>query len=301
VPDARVGFVGLGDMGSRMAVRIVDAGFALTVYDTRSSAVEQVANRGARGAKDSLAVAQASDIICVCVVDAVQVRAVVDQMRPAFCPGQIVLIHSSVEPLAVKDLAAELEPLGVSLLDAPVSGSRPAADNGTLTVLLGGSSADVERVRPVLATVASNILHVGGVGAGEAVKLANNVMLHMNHLVALEAVRFARSQGIEEKALLAAVGVSTGRSWVTDTWGLIDDMMIDHPQAGTDEIYATMSKDMWQAVVMSRQGATAMPLTALGTQLSESYFRERQAYLSDGTSFRAEHEAAHAPSGGVTP
>jgi 3-hydroxyisobutyrate dehydrogenase len=100
-------------------------------------------------------------------------------------------------------------------------------------------------------------------------------MLHMNHLVALEAVRFARSQGIDEATLISATNISTGRSWVTETWGLIDTMVDDHPLAGTDAIYPLMSKELWHAVELGRATMTPLPLTALGTQLSERYLRDR--------------------------
>jgi 3-hydroxyisobutyrate dehydrogenase len=104
-------------------------------------------------------------------------------------------------------------------------------------------------------------------------------MLHMNHLVAVEAARFARAHGIEESALIEAANVSTGRSWVTETWGLIDDMLFDHPLAGTEGIYSIMSKEMWHAVEISRTSLVPLPLTALGTQVSKSYFEERAAVV----------------------
>jgi 3-hydroxyisobutyrate dehydrogenase len=101
-------------------------------------------------------------------------------------------------------------------------------------------------------------------------------MLHMNHLIVLEALRFARSQGLDEAAVIEVANASTGNSWVTQTWGILDDMMEDHPQAGTDGIYTMMSKEMWNAVRLARTSMVAMPLTALGTQLSKQYFVERE-------------------------
>lgn len=271
----RAGFIGLGDMGGRMARRILDAGFALAVHDPRTAAVAELSSAGAAAPGDSAGVARASDAIGICVATDEQLFAVAAELQPALDPTKTVLIHSSVAPRTARDVAALLTGSGAAVLDAPVSGSRPAADAGTLTVMVGGDATALDRVRPVLAAYSSHVLHAGDVGAGEALKLANNVMLHMNHLVALEALRFARSQGIDEPALLEAVNLSTGRSWVTETWGLIDDMMRDHPQAGTDDLLALMSKDMWQSVVTARDSVTSMPLTALGVQLSRSSFEER--------------------------
>lgn len=270
----RIGFVGLGDMGGRIARRITDAGYFLTVFDQRPAAVAELVSHGGLAATDLASLAQASDIVCVCVVDDEQVRSVVTEL--ALGPGAVLVIHSSVLPRTVSEVAEILDPLDVRVVDAPVSGSRPAADEGTLTVLLGGETKTVESLRPLFESYCANVIHAGGLGAGQLLKIANNVMLHMNHLVAVEAARFARTQGISEAALIAAANVSSGRSWVTETWGLLDDMLSDHPMAGTEGIYPVMSKEMWHAVELSRASLVPMSLTALGTQLSKSYFEERQ-------------------------
>jgi 3-hydroxyisobutyrate dehydrogenase len=102
----------------------------------------------------------------------------------------------------------------------------------------------------------------------------------MNHLIVLEALRFARSQGLDEAAVIEVANVSTSSSWVTQTWGIMDDMLVDHPQAGTDGIYTMMSKEMWNAVRLSRSSTVPMPLTALGTQISKQYFQEREEDLA---------------------
>lgn len=273
--ETRAGFIGLGDMGGRMAMRIVRAGFPLVVHDARPAAVDVLVAEGAWAVGSCVDVARRSDVIGVCVVDDTQVRQVVAEMVKELCPGKTVLVHSSVAPQTVRDLRVVLEPTGADILDAPVSGSRPAAEAGTLTVLVGGERHVLERVRPVVDSYAQHVFHVGDLGAGEALKLTNNVMLHMNHLIVLEALRFAESQGIDEASALAAINVSSGRSWVTETWGLIDDMLRDHPQAGTDAIFPLMSKELWNAVVVGRGRGTALPFTALGTQLSRAFLIDR--------------------------
>jgi 3-hydroxyisobutyrate dehydrogenase len=273
----RVGFIGLGDMGGRIARRIAEAGHTLTVFDTRPDAIAELVAAGASAAADVAAVGERSDVVCVCVVDDDQVRGVVAQLP--FRPGMVLLIHSSVLPGTVLDLAAGMAPSGAEVVDAPVSGSRPAADAGTLTALVGGAAATIESLRPLLAGYCSSVVHAGDVGAGSLLKIANNVLLHMNHLVAVEAARFARAHGIDEKTLIEAANLSTGRSWVTETWPLIDEMLLNHPLAGTEGIFAIMSKEMWHAVEISRSSLLAMPLTALGTQLSKSYFQEREAVV----------------------
>jgi 3-hydroxyisobutyrate dehydrogenase len=275
----RAGFIGLGDMGGRMARRILAANWPLAVYDMRPEAVAALEAEGATAPGSVAAVGAAADLIGICVATDAQVRSVCLNLMSSLDSSKIVLIHSSIAPQAVRDIAAALAETGATVLDAPVSGSRPAADNGTLTLILGGDPASVEVVRPLLNSYSKNIFHAGTVGAGEAVKLANNVMLHMNHLLALEALRFARSQGISEQLLMEVANVSTGRSWVTETWGLIDQMLVDHPQAGSDRILDMMAKDMRESVVAAQSTHTPMPLTALGVELSRGYFRERIADL----------------------
>jgi 3-hydroxyisobutyrate dehydrogenase len=276
----RIGFIGLGDMGGRIARRIVDAGFPLTVFDTRAVACKELSQRGANVAADAAQVGRSAEVVCICVVDDAQLCDVVRQIRGALRVGTAVVVHSSVAPKTIRSIATELADLHVAVVDAPVSGSRPAADAGTLTVLAGGDASVIDTLRPLFDSFASNIVHAGEVGSGQALKIANNVMLHMNHLIALEAVRFARSQGISETILIEATNLSSGRSWVTETWGLLDDMIIDHPLAGADALYQLMSKELWHSVEIGRDEMTALPLTALGTQLSEGYFRERERDLT---------------------
>jgi 3-hydroxyisobutyrate dehydrogenase len=275
----RVGFIGLGDMGAPIAQCILRAGYELSVYDLRQEAVLPLMEAGATRGTSPADVAKRSDSIGICVVNDVQLRDVFfgpEGLAPLLDATKSVFVTSSVEPDAVRSIAAEVQHTGAAIVDAPVSGSRPAAAAGTLTVLVGGSPADVERVDPVLRAFGKEIYHLGPVGAGQSMKIANNVMLHMNHLIVLEALRFARSQGLDESAVIEVANASTGNSWVTQTWGILDDMMEDHPQAGTDGIYTMMSKEMWNAVRLARTSMVAMPLTALGTQLSKQYFVERE-------------------------
>lgn len=283
LPGTRVGFIGLGDMGAPIAECLLKAGFDVTVYDVREEAVLALVDSGANRAGSPADVARRSESIGICVVNDVQLRDVffgAEGLAPVLDATKSVFVTSSVEPDAIKGIAAEVRDTGAAIVDAPVSGSRPAAAAGTLTVLVGGSEADVARVDPVLRAFGKEIYHLGPVGAGQSMKIANNVMLHMNHLIVLEALRFARSQGLDEAAVIEVANVSTGSSWVTQTWGIMDDMMVDHPQAGTDGIYTMMSKEMWNAVRLSRSSMVPMPLTALGTQVSKQYFQEREEDLA---------------------
>jgi 3-hydroxyisobutyrate dehydrogenase len=273
-----VGFVGLGDMGGPMARHVVGRGFPTTVADVRPDPVAALVSAGAKPAETPAEVAETADVIAVCVVDDAQAAAVVNGeggLRAALRPGQVVVLHSSVRPDTAEALAAAVRACGADLLDAPVSGSRPAVEAAALTLMVGGSADALERARPVLDAYAGRIFHLGPVGAGQSMKLVNNIMLHLNHLVALEALRLATAGGIAEADAVEVVNASSGRSWVTETWGLIDDMLRDHPQAGTDAIVPLMSKELWNAVVVGRGLGIALPFTALGTQLSRHFLTDR--------------------------
>ena len=283
LPGTRVGFIGLGDMGAPIAQCLLKAGFDVTVYDLREEAVLALVESGANRAGSPADVARRSESIGICVVNDVQLRDVFfgdEGLAPVLDATKSVFVTSSVEPDAIKRIASEVRDTGAAIVDTPVSGSRPAAAAGTLTVLVGGSAADVARVDPVLRSFGKEIYHLGPIGAGQSMKIANNVMLHMNHLIVLEALRFARSQGLDDAEVIKVANVSTSSSWVTQTWGIMDDMMVDHPQAGTEGIYTMMSKEMWNAVRLSRSSMVPMPLTALGTQISKQYFQEREEDLA---------------------
>ena len=273
------GFIGLGDMGAPMAERILDGGFPLVVFDLRVESVGSLVRRGATAAVDASTLAKQCDLVFVCVVNDAQVISVAEQVAGAMAPGSVLAVVSSVLPGTMARVGELVAPGGVAVLDAPVTGSRPAAAAGTLTVLLGGDEQVVASIRPVLDTFARTVLYVGASGTAQAVKIANNMMLHMNHLVALEAVQFAKAHGIDERTLLEVANAGTGRSWVTETWGLIDGMFVDHPQAGTDGIYDMMVKEMWNAVVLSKPAHIGVPLTALGVQVSRGMLRQRETDL----------------------
>jgi 3-hydroxyisobutyrate dehydrogenase len=277
--DLEVGFVGLGDMGGAMAERIVDGGLPLTVFDLRAAAVNTLVSQGAKPAASVAELATGSDVVVVCVIDDRQVLDVVRDLSGSLRAGAVVVVASSVRPETIHEVVALVSGDGVDVVDAPVAGSRPAVAAGALTLMLGGDADVIARIMPVLETFGGRIFHVGGHGAGQAMKIANNIMLHMNHLVALEALRFARSQGIEEAKLLEVVNAGSGRSWVTETWGLIDQMLRDHPQAGTPGIYDMMVKEMWNAVMLSKVTQTALPLTGLGVQVGKSLLIERERTL----------------------
>ena len=215
VPD-RLAFLGLGIMGSRMAANLRRAGFELTVWNrTQSTAFAFAAEHGATVADTPAHAAAASDIVITMVVDGDQVEHVLlgsDGVATRARPGLLCIDCSTIGPTATRKIAVALEHHGVHLLDAPVTGSSPKAQDGTLTIMAGGSEEDFERARPVLEAMGSLIVHAGPLGHGQMVKLINNSVAAINATVVGEALLVAKRAGVDLDVLTQVVASGSGAS-----------------------------------------------------------------------------------------
>ncbi|GFK92850.1 2-hydroxy-3-oxopropionate reductase [Fundidesulfovibrio magnetotacticus] len=212
----RVGFIGLGIMGKPMAKNILKGGFPLTVTSRTRSAVDELAAAGAKAAATPAEVAAASDVVITMLPNSPEVRQVVlgpGGVAEGAAPGLVLADMSSIAPLAVREIAAELAAKGVGMVDAPVSGGEPKAVEGTLAVMAGGAQADFERCLPVLQTMAATVTHVGEAGAGNVAKLANQIMVAGNIAAMSEALVLAAKAGVGpdvvHKAIRAGLAGST--------------------------------------------------------------------------------------------
>jgi len=213
----QVGFVGLGTMGSRMVARLVAAGHRPRVYDRVPAAVERAVAGGAEPAGSVRDLAGACDALFTSLPMPSDVEAV--YLGPggaieAARESQVYVDLSTIDPATARRVADRLAARGVSFLDAPVSGGASGAEAGTLSTMIGGDAAALDRVRPVLAAFTARQFHVGPVGAGSVVKLANQLMVAANTLAAMEAATFAARAGIDPQTLLDVVSVSTGDSFM---------------------------------------------------------------------------------------
>jgi 3-hydroxyisobutyrate dehydrogenase-like beta-hydroxyacid dehydrogenase len=188
-----VGFVGLGNIGRPMALRLVAAGLETHVHDVVAAPVEELVAAGATAAASVPDLAASVDVVCVMVRDDDQVRAVAAEVGP----GPVVVVHSTVAP----GTPAELEAAGLTVLDAPVSGGPMGAAEGTLAIMVGGSEASYAAARPALEAMGSKVVHAGPVGAGTRFKLARNLMHFVAFTAATEASRLAEAAGLDVKAL----------------------------------------------------------------------------------------------------
>ena len=216
----RIGFVGLGIMGSRMAANLARAGYELTVFNrTRSIAGGWAAEHGGTVADSPAAVGAASDVVITMVVDGDQVRAVLlgdDGVAAGAAPGTLCVDMSTIAPSQTRAIGAELAQRGLALLDAPVTGSSPKAQDGTLTIMAGGSAADFARAEPLLRVLGALVVHVGALGQGEMVKLINNAVAAANAATVGEALLVGQRTGVDLDALVEVMGKGSGGSLMLD-------------------------------------------------------------------------------------
>ncbi len=196
----RLGYIGLGNMGAPMAKRLADWPGGVTVYDVRTEAMTPLAEAGATLA-DSVADVAGADVISVTVLDDDQVRDVVDQLVPQAKPGTVIAIHSTISDTTAIELAEQLEPQGIHIVDAPVSGGAAAAAKAELATMVGAERMVYERVKPVFKKWASLVIHAGEPGAGTRMKLARNMLTFTSYAAAGEAMKLAEAAGLDLQAL----------------------------------------------------------------------------------------------------
>ncbi|WFS16301.1 NAD(P)-dependent oxidoreductase [Rhodococcus aetherivorans] len=188
-------------MGAPMAKRLLDRPGGLTVLDARPEAVEPFTAAGARVAGDPADLARDCDVVCVTVVDDAQVRTVVAGLLDTARPGTVIAVHSTIADTTAVELAAECADRGVELVDAPVSGGAPGAEQGRLAVMVGASDAAFDAVREPFSRFADLVVHAGPVGAGTRMKLARNLLHFVSFTAAAEAQRLAEAAGLDITAL----------------------------------------------------------------------------------------------------
>ncbi|MEA2273466.1 MAG: 3-hydroxyisobutyrate dehydrogenase [Solirubrobacteraceae bacterium] len=216
--SAHVGFIGLGIMGSRMAANLRRAGFEVSVWNrTVQKAEDWVAEHGGAVAENPAALAGGCDVLVTMVVDGDQVRAVLlgdDGVVKGARPGLLCVDMSTIAPSTTRAIGEELAGHGVRFMDAPVTGSSPKAEDGTLTIMAGGEPEDFERALPLFEAMGEVIVHVGPLGHGEMVKLINNAVAAANAVTVGEALLVGAATGVDLDALEKVMGAGSGASAV---------------------------------------------------------------------------------------
>ncbi len=268
----RVGFIGLGIMGRGMAHNLLKAGFDVCVWNRTAARMDAVVAAGAAAASSPADVAAHSDIIFICVSDTPDVEAVVlgaDGVRAGARPGSLVIDTSTISPQAEREIAARLAERGVHLLDAPVSGGSEGAARGTLSVMVGGSAEQVARAMPYLQAVGKTITHVGEQGAGQMVKLVNQILVVVTMLGVSEALVFASAGGLDLERTLAAVSGGAAGSWMLANRG---------PQVLNGDWRPGFTIDLQQKDLrLVHETAAALGVPLLATDMVAGLYRTLQA------------------------
>jgi 3-hydroxyisobutyrate dehydrogenase-like beta-hydroxyacid dehydrogenase len=212
----RIGFLGLGIMGSRMAANLAKAGYPLTVWTHTDGKAQRWAEEHKATAVNTPAeVAAASDVVVSMVVDGAQVEGVLcaaNGVADGAKEGLLCVDCSTIAPTDTRRIAARLKKRGIGMIDAPVTGSSPRAEAGTLTFMVGGQVEEFERVKPLLETMGELIVHVGELGQGEMLKLINNSLGAANAAAVAEALLLAKATGVDLDALVAVTQSGSGGS-----------------------------------------------------------------------------------------
>ena len=207
----KLGYIGLGNQGAPMAKRLVDWPGGLIVFDVRADAMTPFVEAGATAAA-SVAEVAAADVISVTVLNDEQVREVVAELAANARPGTVIAIHSTIGAQTAAELAEQLRPQGIHVVDAPVSGGAGAADKGELAVMVGADDDAYESIKPVFKKWASMVVRAGEPGAGTRMKLARNMLTFVGFAAANEAMRLAEAAGLDLQKLGRVVRHSDAQS-----------------------------------------------------------------------------------------
>lgn len=204
----RIGFAGLGIMGRPMASNLIEAGFDVSVWNRSDGPGGELEKQGAEVAADPASLARASDLIVTMLSDDDAVREVYlgpEGLIAQASSGSLLIDMSTISPGLSRELAAAGAERGIGVIDAPVSGGDVGAAAGTLSIMAGGSSADIERARPVFDVLGSSVVHAGPAGAGQVTKACNQVVVAVTFAAVSEALVLGSKQGVKPAVILDAL------------------------------------------------------------------------------------------------
>jgi 2-hydroxy-3-oxopropionate reductase len=264
-PTLKLGFIGLGIMGTPMASHLLKAGHTLFVY-TRSSIPEAIAQAGAVACASGKALAQKADIIFLMVPDTPHVADVLfseSGLAAGLTPGKTVIDMSSISPIETKIFAQKINALGCDYLDAPVSGGELGAKNATLSIMVGGDEATFAKIKPLFELMGKNITLVGGNGDGQTAKVANQIIVALNIEAVAEALLFAAKAGADPARVRQALMGGFAASKILEVHG---ERMVKRSFAPGFRI-ELHQKDLNLALSSARALGLALPNTATAQEL----------------------------------
>jgi len=259
-----VGFIGIGTMGREMAINLAKAGHRVTAYDVRPEAARALAEFGIRAAATIAEAAAAADIVVTMLPDTPDVEAVVygeGGLRANPPEGRLVVDMSTIAPEAVRRMHADLAQVGVAFVDAPVSGGPLGAKNATLSIMAGGDAPAFAQAQPFFAGMGTTITHVGAPGAGQTVKLCNQLICGINIQAICEALALGRASGVDLQQLRKVLLGGSAASWMLDKLG---SQMIEGDASAGFRI-DLMLKDLRLVAQQAQAKNVPLPATALVT------------------------------------
>jgi len=278
----RIGFVGLGAMGLPMTGHLIEAGHDVTVASRSRGPIDAALARGAHDGGSPRGVAEASDVVFVCVPNSPEVVEVVDGMLPALGQGTTVVDCSTIDPDVERAQHARVSDTGARYLDAPLSGGTAGAQRGVLTLMVGGDAATLAEVEPALAPFSGLVVHVGGPGMGQVVKLCNNLIYAAQMTATAEATAMAVKSGVDLHKLYEVLTHATGDCVAVRTRLPVPGVVEDSPASqGWQPGFMTdlMAKDLDLALAYAAKAEVPLVTTATARQLltaaqSAGYGRE---------------------------
>jgi 3-hydroxyisobutyrate dehydrogenase len=262
----RIGFIGLGIMGRPMARNLLRAGYPLIVWNRSRPGIEELAQEGASPASDPQDVARQSNVVITMVTDSPDVEEVALGPKGIIAAGGPGLVHvdmSTISPAVTRRIASRLAEKGIEMLDAPVSGGDTGARAGTLSIMVGGKKEVFERCRPIFEVLGHTIVYCGPHGAGQTVKLCNQVIVALNNLAMCEALVFAAKAGVDTRRMLEAVGAGAASSWALLN---LAPRVLDRDFRPGFKV-AHQQKDLRLALETAEEQAIPLPGTSLVHQL----------------------------------
>jgi 3-hydroxyisobutyrate dehydrogenase-like beta-hydroxyacid dehydrogenase len=264
-----LGYIGLGNMGTPMAKRMIEWPGGVTVYDIRTEAMTPLAEAGASLA-DSIADVAAADIVHVTVLDDAQVRQVVGELAAHVRPGTVIAIHSTISDTTAAELADELKRQDIHIVDAPVSGGAGAAEKGELATMVGAEREVYERIKPAFKQWASLVIHAGAPGAGTRMKLARNMLTFTSYAAACEAMKLAEAAGLDLQALGRVVRHTDALTSGPGAIMVRDDMKTLEPEHFLYQPFLHTrglgEKDLSLALALGEAVSVELPLAQLAYQ-----------------------------------
>lgn len=268
-----IAFIGLGHMGLPMARNLLKAGFALRVFDLLQSAVDSLTAEGAAPAASAAEAVAGASVVVSMLPASRHVEGLYlgeSGLMALIAPGSLVLECSTIAPESARKVHAAASARGIAMLDAPVSGGTAGAAAGTLTFMVGGDAAVLERARPVLSAMGKNLFYAGPDGAGQVAKVCNNQLLAVQMIGTAEALALGVANGLEPAVLAEIMRQSSGGNWVLEKYNPWPGVMENTPASKSYSggfMSQLMAKDLGLAQEAAQLTASSTPMGALALQL----------------------------------